>query len=363
MSFLLNKKYPILIIAIIVIVLSLGLVFHDLFKGKSQINNSVNSSTDNSINNSSNNVTALPQKVEEVSVIAVGDIMLSRDVAKKLRKNGNDYCFLKVKDFLNSADLVFANLETPITPGREIQTSEMVFRSDPGIEKEMKDAGISIVSLANNHTPNFGTDGLFDTFKYLDEVGIKYVGAGENRQRAYSPVYLEKNGLKFAFLAYTDGGLVPESYLAQENHPGIAFIDEEKMRNAIKEAREKSDFVIISMHAGNEYVLEPSELQKQFAHAAVDAGADLVIGHHPHVVQSLEQYKDKYIFYSLGNFIFDQMWSTQTRRGVAIKFTFTNDSLSGFEPTPIIINDYCQPNIVSGEQADEILNRLKLENL
>ncbi|PIX91979.1 hypothetical protein COZ26_04265, partial [Candidatus Kuenenbacteria bacterium CG_4_10_14_3_um_filter_39_14] len=137
----------------------------------------------------------LPQASEEVSLVAVGDISFSRGVERMVKKQKDlNYPFLKIRDYLKSADLVFGNLETPITEGPEIPDFEMVFRSNPGTEQTLKQAGFSVLSLANNHTPNFGEQGLKDTFNYLAEVGIKFVGAGNNEQEANQPVYIETKG-------------------------------------------------------------------------------------------------------------------------------------------------------------------------
>lgn len=303
----------------------------------------------------------LSGKSGEVSLIAVGDIMLSRNVAKKIRDYENpDYPFLKVKDYLKSADMVFGNLESPITAGREIKTGEMIFRADPGVEDALKNANFSILSLANNHTPNFGEKGLKDTFQYLEKAGIKYAGAGQNDSEAYAPAYLESKGIKFAFLAYNDSGVVPPDYKAGENRAGTAFMDIDKMTKAIKEAMQNADFVIVSLHSGNEYNLKPNSLQVNFAHEAIDAGAEMVIGHHPHVVQTAEKYKGKYIFYSLGNFVFDQMWSQETREGLAVKIFFSKSGADKIELAPVLIEDYSQPRLMDGAEKEKMLKRLDI---
>ena len=300
----------------------------------------------------------LPIKKEEVSLIAVGDISYSRGVERIVKKqNDINYPFLKIGDYLKNADLVFGNLETPITEGREINDFEMIFRSNPLTEKALKLNNFSILSLANNHTPNFGEKGLKDTFFYLEKEGIKYVGAGENEKTAYQPVYIEKKGIKFAFLAYNDFDVVSLSYKATENYAGTAFMETEKMIEAVKKAKQKSDFVIVSMHSGNEYVNKPNSSQVNFAHSAIDAGADLVIGHHPHVVQILEKYKDKYIFYSLGNFIFDQQ-ASETRKGLMVKVYFTKDEITKISLLPIIMKNLAQPEIADINEAKKILQRL-----
>lgn len=302
----------------------------------------------------------LPQANEEVSLVVVGDISYSRGVERIVKKqNDINYPFLKIRDYLKSADLVFGNLETPITQGPEIPDFEMIFRSNPGTEQALQQAGFSILSLANNHTPNFGEKGLKDTFNYLENASIKYVGAGQNGQEAYLPIYIEKKGIKFAFLAYNDSDVVPVYYEASTNRAGTAFMRIDKMTEAVKEAKQKADFVIVSMHAGIEYDGKPNNSQINFAHAAIDAGADLVIGHHPHVVQTLEKYKGKYIFYSLGNFIFDQPQSQETKEGLAIKVYFTKDGINKISLLPVVMENLAQPRMTNQNEAEKILQKLK----
>jgi len=298
-------------------------------------------------------------KPAEASLIFVGDISFSRGIERQVKKNGdNNFPLALASSFLQSADLVVANLETPITKGREIATGEMVFRSNPGTEKALKAANISLVSLANNHTPNFGQKGLADTFDYLKSAGIEYVGAGQNEAEAYRPEYVNVNGLKFAFLAYTDSDFVPASYVATKDRAGTAFMDNKKMAAAVKEAKKNADFVIVSMHSGKEYVLGPTEKQKSFAQAAIAAGADLVIGHHPHVVEPVEKYQGKYILYSLGNFVFDQSWSENTMAALTAKVIFRKDGISRIELRPVKINNSFQPQIISAASAESTYNRL-----
>lgn len=301
----------------------------------------------------------LPQSSEEVSLIAVGDISYSRGVERIVKKQEDiNYPFLKIREYLKSTDLVSGNLETPITQGREISDFEMVFRSNPGTEQALKQAGFSVLSLANNHTPNFGEKGLKDTFNYLENVGVKYVGAGKDEQEASQPVYIETKGIKFAFLAYNDTDVVPTNYEASENHAGTAFMRIEKTTEVVKEAKQEADFVIVSMHAGTEYTDKPNDSQVNFAHAAIDAGADLIIGHHSHVVQTMEEYKGKYIFYSLGNFVFDQMSSQATKEGLAIKVYFTKNEISKISISPVVMDNFAQPRIANNNEAEKILKRL-----
>ncbi|MBE0449192.1 MAG: CapA family protein, partial [Actinobacteria bacterium] len=305
--------------------------------------------------------TKLPERQDEVSLIVVGDIMPSRGVANRIRAHNDfNYPFLATRDYLKTADIIFGNLESPITPGRKIQSKEMVFRTDPGFVEALRGAGFSVLSLANNHTPNFGDKGLRDTFQYLNQAGIKYAGAGANEREANSAAYIESKGIKFAFLAYNGTDVVPATYGARNNRPGTAFMGIERMTKAAKDAKRKADFVIVSMHAGEEYVVEPNQSQIDFAHAVIDAGAELIIGHHPHVIQTVEKYNGKYIFYSLGNFVFDQMRLKETREGLAIKAFFNKNGVTKIELQPVLIEDYAQPRILEGQQAEETLKRLRL---
>ena len=302
----------------------------------------------------------LPQTSGEVSLVAVGDVSFSRGVERIVKKQKDiNYPFLKIRDYLKSVDLVFGNLETPITEGPEIPDFEMISRSNPGTEQALKHAGFSVLSLANNHTPNFGEQGLKDTFNYLTEAGIKYVGAGNNEQEANQPVYIEKKGIKFAFLAYNDTDVVPASYEATNSHAGTAFMRTERMTEAVKEAKQKTDFVIVSLHSGIEYTDKQNNSQVNFAHAAIDAGADLIIGHHSHVVQTMEKYKGKYIFYSLGNFVFDQPQSQETKEGLAIKVYFTKDGINKISLLPVVMENLAQPRTANQSEAEKILQKLK----
>ncbi len=309
---------------------------------------------------------AVHEKVPEqdegdyVTVIAVGDIMPSRMVAQKIKQHGIEYPFARVENYLKQADIFFANLESPIAKGRVIASGEMSFRTNPGFEEAFKDFGSVVVSLANNHTPNFGERGLKETFSNLTKAGIAYVGAGNNEEEANQPVYISEKGITLAFLAYNDTDVVPDSYFASAKRAGTAEMKIDHMQEAVKTAKNNADFVIVSMHSGIEYKATATTSQTVFAHAAIDAGAEMVIGHHPHVVQNGERYKGKYIFYSLGNFIFDQMWSQNTREGLTLKARFNSDGLQGIQLVPIRIYDYAQPRLLSGRDAQRVMKRVRL---
>lgn len=293
----------------------------------------------------------------EVSLIAVGDIMLSRSVAAAITKhNDPTWPFQKIIPYLKSGDIVFGNLETPLTAGPPVEPNQMVFHSDPAEAAALKSVGFTILSLANNHVPNFGQSGIINTLKYLDAAGLAHAGAGKDESAAGAPAIITSHNLRFAFLAYNDHDVVPSSYGAGADHYGTNLMNIPDMIKAVQAAKTQADFVIVSMHSGHEYSAAADASQVAFAHAAIDAGADLVIGHHPHVVQPLEKYHGHYIFYSLGNFVFDQLPS-ETRVGLSLKIEFDKNGVKNVYLYPISLNGY-QPQLLGGAAADNVLARL-----
>ncbi len=302
--------------------------------------------------------TGVPEPEIPVSLIAVGDIMMSRTVETRMKRHGMDYPLRETAGFLRDADITFGNLECPITPGRTVAPFTMSFRAPVESAAVLRDAGFDMLSLANNHSMNFGAKGISDTFRYLAENGVAFAGAGKDAEEANAPRFIEVRGLRFAFLAYNDDDVVPDGYEATDKRPGTAFMRIERMREAVKAAKAQADFVLVSMHSGAEYVNKPNRRQTDFARAAIDAGAEMVIGHHPHVVQTLEKYNGKYIFYSLGNFVFDQMDTPDTREGLAVKVTFTHTGVAKMALHPVLIHDYAQPRLLQGAEAEKVVKKL-----
>ncbi len=267
------------------------------------------------------------EKIEVSSIIATGDIMLSRHVGTKIRQlKNNSLPFVKIKDFLKKADITFGNLESPFYNQGTPITSGMVFKAEPTTISGLKESGFDILSLANNHFGNQGQNGMKYTFNHLKTNGISYVGAGNNSNEAYTHKILKLKDYKIAFLSYN--GIAPQSYEAGLNNAGLAWMKLDKLKEGIIKARKEADIVFVSFHWGTEYTYYPNPEQKKFAHTAVDFGADLVISHHPHVIQTIEFYKNGFIGYSLGNLVFDQMWSSDTREGLIVKIYFINKKLA-----------------------------------
>ena len=298
----------------------------------------------------------LPEK-KTVSVVLVGDTMLNRGVEYMIKNEGDGdfrFPFLKIAEDLKGVNLLFGNLEGPISDKGIKVGSIYSFRNDPKTIEGLTFAGFDVISLANNHVFDYGREALEDTFLRLKTAGIDYVGAGFNEGEAYgesTPVIKEIEGTKIGFLAYTNLG--PETWKAVGENSGMAWISEEdieRIKNDIKAVKEKVDILIVSFHSGEEYLSTPTQFQIEFSKAAIEAGADIVIGHHPHVIQKSEQYQSGYIFYSLGNFVFDQSFSEETQQGQMVKILIKNGKIKEVIPEKIEINNYFQPEIATEEE-------------
>ncbi|MEW6511532.1 MAG: CapA family protein [Bacteroidota bacterium] len=204
---------------------------------------------------------------------------------------------------LSDADVAMVNFEHPVTRQGKKVPKPYNFRMSPEYLPALTAAGIDIVSLANNHIFDYGKEGLFDTISYLDSIGILHVGAGRDREEAYRPVVLNIRGQKIGFLAYYGGG---ESPGARRRSAGVARRELPLIRDQIDTLRRRDNvgFIVVNLHWGTEKALSPDASQRAFAHAVIDAGADAVIGHHPHVLQGIERYRNGVIAYSLGNLLF-----------------------------------------------------------
>lgn len=297
----------------------------------------------------------------EVRVAAVGDIMLGGTAAPELALYGYDYPFVQVKDLLKQASVVFGNLEGPLTDGGQpFEGKQYVFRSPPDhVAPALARAGISLVSLANNHLMDYGLEGLRDTQAALDAAGIRYAGAGENLAAARRPSFVEVGGVRLALLAYSL--TFPPEFWAAEGRPGTAFGHEHEVRADIAAARRRADVVLVSFHWGREGTTELRDYQQTLGHAAIDAGAAAVIGHHPHVLQAVEHYRDGVILYSLGNFVFGSYSPNATRSAIAL-LTLHQGRVHALALHPINVKNaevVFQPRPLAGADADEVVRSLQ----
>lgn len=252
----------------------------------------------------------------------VGDIMLTRGVQSSVLKNfsGNFFELFKNALQLKEADILFGNLEGPVSTVGNNVGSKYSFRMNPDVLPVIKDFGFKVLSFANNHVGDWNVKAFNDTLLRLKENDLAFVGAGSTREEAEKPVIINKNGVNFGFLGFSDVG--PKWMEAGKNKSGILLVDDPNFSSIIAKAKESVDVLIVSIHFGEEYEKIHNKRQEKFAHLAIDYGADMVIGHHPHVIEDVEYYKNKPIFYSLGNFIFDQYFSKETMRGMVVMATF-----------------------------------------
>ncbi|MBW5445015.1 CapA family protein [Cohnella sp. CFH 77786] len=241
----------------------------------------------------------------QISMAFVGDILPASSVARLLEKNGYDYPYRAVSGLLQSADIAAGNLESAITDrGTPEKNKQYLYRGSALALPAIREAGFDVLSLANNHTLDYGWVGLQDTMDALDDNQIHHMGSGNDDQEAFTPAYVEAQGITVAFIGVSH--VVPNvSWKADRNHPGVAeTYNPTRAIAAIREAKNNADIVVVMVHWGDEYTDKPIAEQTNNGRKFIDAGADLVIGSHPHVLQGFEAYKGKWIAYSLGNFVF-----------------------------------------------------------
>lgn len=276
---------------------------------------------------------------KNITILFGGDLGLDRYIRQVGEKKGYDFMFEKLDPLLQGNDLNVVNLEGPITDKPSISLTSAfatkenyVFTFDPETAGILKKHNISLVNLGNNHILNFKEDGVRQTEKYLQDAGVNYIG---------SPI--DDSASKFQVLAFSN------FKIAFVNYNQFAYQGKEKALEDILNAKLKSDLVILYAHWGKEYELQPLESVKDLAHEFVDAGADLIIGSHPHVVQGKEVYKGKTIYYSLGNFIFDQYFQKETTEGLAVKATINPETIGiTFQEIPLKLQNNGQTSHRNG---------------
>lgn len=295
---------------------------------------------------------------DEIIINAVGDVMLAGRWTPLLKRKGYDFPFGGVAAELARGDISLANLESPIaTCGTECLTKRFRFRAEPEVAAALRRAGFSVVTLANNHSMDFGEAALAETLRHLADAGIAAVGAGINLDVARKPAFVRIKGKRIAFLGYSL--TQPVEFFAGAVRPGTAPGYEKLVRADVTAARQQADFVIVSFHWGREASNSVQEYQRTAAHHAIEAGADVIIGHHPHVLQGVERYKQGIIFYSLGNFAFAAK-STTADASAIIRLRL-GDSRREADVLPLDVLHRrvgFQPQLLAGERADAVIRKL-----
>lgn len=275
------------------------------------------------------------------TILSVGDIMLGRYVETLMNNAGENFPFEKISQFLRGIDIVSGNLEgTIIKNHKQTPDFSTKFSFSPGVAKTLRLNNFNLVSLANNHSLDYGEDGLVETKNFLEQFEIA-VSGHPSKVEGIDVAIKDVRGQKIAFVSLNFTNPYPK---------------EQEAYKLVKNLKEKNNFVVINIHWGEEYALKANDFQKIVAHKLIDSGADLIIGHHPHVVQEIEQYKNKIIFYSLGNFIFDQYFSKYTKEGLAIGTTLNSKEVT-YRLFPIDIVQ-SQPLLMTGARAQEWLGDL-----
>jgi len=282
---------------------------------------------------------------KQVTIQFFGDIMLDRSVAKAMGSDGLDYIFAKDKSIFTDTDLTIANLEGPFAPAR-IQTSKTIaFRFDPKLAEQLKSYGFDIFSMANNHGFDMGRKNVDFTRQVLNENGLGYFGDEYSVDKNYTYTVGEERGMPFkiAFVGLnaTEGGL-----------------DMDKVKQVIDDAGKQAKFVIVNIHWGEEYKRNSNKKQQDIARKLIDLGASAIIGHHPHVIQEVEVYKGRYIFYSLGNFIFDQYFSADTQEGMSVIMNLQEDGNVDAQVVPFF-SKKSQVERMTGDQKQGFFDWLK----
>ena len=285
------------------------------------------------------------QAPQPVTLLFAGDVTLSDNVESHIGTD-TSYVFRLWKPG-READIFMVNLEHPVTMAIEKVEKKYNFKMNPAALGTLKDGGVSLVNCANNHVFDYGMQGIEETIRNLDSAGVVYVGIGKDIRAARAPVILERKGRRFGFLGYFGGG----DFAATASRAGFAPRFERYILDDVKSLREKVDFVVVNFHWGTERAPEPERWQVRLAHRVIEAGADLIVGHHPHVLQGIETYQGKTIAYSLGNFVFGGNTQHSYETGV---LKVTVGEKVDVELLPVIVKRW-QPQLAVGETKRKVL--------
>jgi poly-gamma-glutamate capsule biosynthesis protein CapA/YwtB (metallophosphatase superfamily) len=306
-------------------------------------------------------VTALAgdEGAQPVSMTWAGDIIFGRLVHVKMVTYGDWAApFRSIQPEISWADVTISNLECAISGSYETPTSPTTFdfKTDPPAIEGLEFAQIEVLSRANNHSFNFGPIGMRDTTELLDRAGILHFGMGESIHESRQAIVIERGGTTYAFLGYN--GISDAWDGATEDSPGTNPMLDWLVVEDVNREVARGHVVIPFFHWGTEYVYDPTEQQRYFAHVAIESGAAMVMGSHPHWVQAVETYQGKPIVYSLGNFVFDQEWSRETKEGMIAHVWMKGEKPLSIDLVPILIEDYHKPRRMEAWEAWPVLEEV-----
>jgi poly-gamma-glutamate synthesis protein (capsule biosynthesis protein) len=284
----------------------------------------------------------------EAILAFLGDVAPARSIERQLARYGSAYPWLAMGPLLRDADLAVANLECVLTAQGKALDKQYLMRAHPGSGATLAEAGLDLVTLANNHALDYGQVGLAETLDTLAGLGIDAIGAGRSRDEAHQPAIYTLNGVRVAVLGYAAARWDGSSDVPATDR--IAWGRPAQVQADVRAVRDRVDVVVVQLHAGTEYAGEPSPDQVAVARAAVDAGADLVVGHHPHVTQTIERYGQGLIVYSLGDALFDIPLQAALR-GDLLRVHVTKEGLAQAEIWPFWIDRAVQPRLLDNGQG------------
>ena len=308
--------------------------------------------------------TRTPAAEPVITLLFTGVIVPARCVQAAIDARGDgDYLYDEVRDVIGQADLAVGTLNATISdyPPRTGCVPTYVLVGGADNADALARAGFDLMSVATNHIKNCGPSScgdraFFDTLDNLRRVEILPVGAGKDHAEAIQPVVVELQGVRFGFVSL--GQLEPLAF-AGEDSPGIAVLNEANLREAIAAARQVADIVVVMPHWGPEDAATPNWSQRELARVAVEAGADLVVGNHTHVVQAVQEIEGIMVFYGLGNFVFDQNWARDHQQGVILQVRFEGKRFAGYELIPTHVDGDGRVQLAGPEEAAEILERIE----
>ena len=289
-----------------------------------------------------------------------GDILIEEEMLNYMEDYGYDYPIKGIEPILRGHDIVFANLETPIgDKGIPAKGKPYIFMINEDYAAPIKKLHLNIVSIANNHIMDYGESGLFSTMDWLNDNKIAFTGAGKDLNEARTPVIINSRGIEFVFLAYNERP--PAYFAATKKSPGAAPARLSIIEEDVKLYKKPTNIVMVSIHWGIEQTLYPQAYQVEMAHKIIDAGADCIIGHHPHWIQGIEIYKQKPVFYSLGNML-NGFYNRVEQDNFFAVMKYRGLKLRRIEIIPVAgkntMTDF-QPYILTGDEAKEHLTLIK----
>ena len=310
------------------------------------------------------------EKNKTIVLKAVGDIALFRSIQKEIINKGDDYIFKNIKNTMNEADLIFGNFEFSCTNAYQpkLFDSRHDFIVETSVLAALSSIKFTVLNIANNHIMDWGREGLITTKKGLEELGINCLGAGENLNEARRPVVIKKNGIKIGFLAYTKNGN------STPNRAGAPLIYFPYIYDDITRLKKDVDHIIVSLHWGVELSDYPHPRDIELGHKIIDAGAKVILGHHPHIVQGIEEYNNGLIYYSLGSFIFDpvevydpyghkkiEKYSDKALESIIADIHLTKDEVLFYRVIPTKVTEKKQVILLGKEERNNSINRIKMK--